>query len=74
VLGEFSHVSPNATLGGGAVLGAFSQLGLGAVILPGIRVGSRTIVGAGAVVTSDLPDDVVAVGVPARVLRSRTEK
>jgi maltose O-acetyltransferase len=42
-------------------------LGGGVVVCPGITIGDNTVVGAGAVVTRDLPADVVAVGVPARV-------
>jgi maltose O-acetyltransferase len=45
-------------------------LGGGAIVCPGVTIGDDTIVGAGAVVTRDLPAGVVAVGVPATVLRS----
>jgi len=45
-------------------------LGGGAIILPGISIGENTVVGAGAVVTKDLPANVIAVGNPARVIRS----
>jgi maltose O-acetyltransferase len=45
-------------------------IGGGAIILPGVTVGENTVVGAGAVVTRDLPANVVAVGNPARVIRS----
>ena len=45
-------------------------LGGGAIVLPGVTIGANTVVGAGAVVTRDLPADVVAVGNPARVVRS----
>jgi acetyltransferase-like isoleucine patch superfamily enzyme len=55
----------------GIVLGDDVWLGAGAKVLDGVRIGSRVAVGAGAVVTQDLPDGVVAVGVPARVLRER---
>ena len=44
-----------------------ASIGSGAVILCGITIGVRAMVGAGAVVTSDVPDDAVVVGVPARV-------
>jgi maltose O-acetyltransferase len=45
-------------------------LGGGAIILPGISVGENTVVGAGSVVTKSLPANVVAVGNPARVIRT----
>jgi len=55
----------------GITLGDDVWLGAGAKVLDGVTIGSRVAVGAGAVVTSDLPDGVVAVGVPARVVRER---
>jgi maltose O-acetyltransferase len=45
-------------------------LGGGVIILPGVSIGENTVVGAGAVVTRDLPANVVALGNPARVIRS----
>ena len=68
-IGDYAHVAPRAAMGGASRLGAFSHLGLGAVVLQCIHVGSHTIVGAGAVVVKDLPDGVVAIGVPARIRR-----
>ena len=44
-------------------------IGAGAVILPGVTIGDNTVIGAGAVVTKDIPANVVALGVPARVVR-----
>ncbi len=71
VVGDFAHVSPNATMGGGARLGRSSQLGIGGTMLPRVCVGDMTIVGGGAVVPRDLPANVIAMGVPARVTRPR---
>ncbi len=51
------------------VIGAGSWLGTNTVVLPGVTIGRHVAVGAGSVVTSDLPDNAVAVGVPARVVR-----
>ena len=70
---DYAHVAPNATMAGASRLGAFSHLGAGAILLQGVRVGSDTIVGAGAVVTKNLPDQVVAIGVPARIHRHLEE-
>ena len=44
-------------------------LGGGVVVLPGVTIGQDTVVGAGTVVVRDLPDGVVAVGNPARIIR-----
>lgn len=44
-------------------------VGGGAIILPGVRIGSRSVIGAGSVVTRDVPEGVLAVGNPCRVLR-----
>jgi maltose O-acetyltransferase len=45
-------------------------LGGGVIVLPGVTIGRDTVVGAGAVVTNDLPAGVVALGNPARVIRT----
>jgi maltose O-acetyltransferase len=52
------------------VIGDNVWLGGGVIVLPGVTIGGNTVVGAGAVVTRDLPANVVAVGNPARVVRS----
>lgn len=52
-------------------IGAGSDLGVGCTVLPGVTIGRGVQVAAGAVVTNDLPDFAVAVGAPARVVRTR---
>jgi maltose O-acetyltransferase len=47
-------------------------LGGGVIVCPGVTIGADTVVAAGAVVTRDLPPGVLAVGAPARVVRSLT--
>lgn len=49
-------------------------IGGGAVICPGVTIGNRCVIGAGAVVTKDIPDDSLAVGNPARVIRKIDNK
>ena len=44
-------------------------IGANAVVLPGVTIGENSVIGAGSVVTKDIPENVVAVGNPCRVLR-----
>jgi galactoside O-acetyltransferase len=48
-------------------------IGAGAVILPGITIGDNSVIAAGAVVTKDIPANVVAGGVPAKVIKEIPE-
>ena len=47
--------------------------GQNAMVMPGVTIGNNVIIGAGAIVTRDIPDNVVAVGVPAKVIKSVDE-
>jgi UDP-2-acetamido-3-amino-2,3-dideoxy-glucuronate N-acetyltransferase len=48
-----------------------ASIGAGATISPGVEIGENALIGAGSVVTKNIPDNAVAVGVPARVVGSR---
>ena len=50
-------------------VGENTWIGAGVIIVPGVRIGKNTVIGGGSVVTKDIPDNVVAVGNPCRVLR-----
>ncbi|WP_019549382.1 sugar O-acetyltransferase [Streptomyces sulphureus] len=52
------------------VIGDNVWLGGGAIVLPGVTIGENSVIGAGSVVTKDVAADVLAVGNPARVVRS----
>ena len=54
-------------------IGKNCWIAAGVLIMPGITIGDNVIIGAGAVVTKDLPDNVIAVGNPARILREINE-
>ncbi|MCD6555199.1 MAG: acetyltransferase [Anaerolineae bacterium] len=71
IVGSGAQLCPRATLGGASHIGDQAFIGTGASVLPGVSVGCRAIVGANAVVTQDLPSDVTAVGVPARIIKRR---
>ncbi len=66
-LADFVHISPGVHLAGDCHIGEMAHIGIGACVLPNLSVGPRSTIGAGAVVTRDIPDDVIAVGVPAKV-------
>jgi len=53
-------------------VGEGALLGAGSIVLPGVNIGKWCVIGAGSVVTKDIPDDVVTVGIPARILKKKT--
>lgn len=55
-------------------IGKNCWIGAGAIILPGITIGDNSVIGAGSVVTKDIPDNVVAVGNPCKVLRKISDR
>ena len=50
-------------------IGENTWIGAGVIIVPGVRIGKNSVIGGGSVVTKDIPDNVIAVGNPCRVLR-----
>ncbi len=57
---------------GGILIEDDAWLSFGVTVLDGVHIGKGAIIGAGAVVTSDISSDAIAVGVPARVINTRT--
>lgn len=51
-----------------------SWIGANSIILPGVTIGENAVIGAGSIVTKSVPDKMVAVGNPAKVVRSITKK
>lgn len=73
-IGENSVISSMVNMGGGCIVGENSYIGMGALIKEGIKIGSNSIVGMGSVVYNDIPDGVIALGNPARVMRNNTDQ
>ncbi len=82
IIGSNCDIRQNVTFGGNfnkespegrtqPKLGDNISVGAGAVILGPIKVGSYSIIGANSVVNRDVPDNVIVLGVPAKILRSR---
>ncbi len=68
IIGKGSFLSQGVNVGASIHIGEKSFLGIASTIMTGIKeIGRNTVVGAGAVVIRDLPDNVVAAGVPAKI-------
>ena len=68
---KFSSISAGSVTGGYVKLGKFSAITLGVTILDRIEIGENTVVGSGSLVVKSLPDNVLAYGNPAKVIRER---
>lgn len=52
------------------VIGKYCQIGARSMIMPGIKIGDHSVIGAGSIVTKDVPPHSIAVGNPAKVIRT----
>ncbi|RDI58377.1 acetyltransferase [Flavobacterium glaciei] len=69
IINEFVELSPNVTLLGHVVVGSFTQIGASTTVLPKVMIGKNVIIGAGSVVTKDIPDNCIAYGIPAKIIK-----
>lgn len=72
-IGDHTSVQAGANVAGSCRIGDGVFVGMGVQVVDHRSVGSHSVLGAGAVVTKDLPEGVVAVGVPARIVREGVE-
>lgn len=70
LIGDFSHISPNAVLAGGVSLGKHGWVGACASVRQLLQIGEAATVGMGAVVVCNVPAGSVVAGNPARALKS----
>ncbi len=69
IIGDFVHIAPGSHTGGTVKVKKGAFLGVGVSVIPGKTIGNWAVIGAGASVITDIPDNVTAVGVPARVIK-----
>lgn len=73
-IGDGAHICPGAHLAGNVTVGRAAWIGIGSAVIEGIKIGAGAMIGASAAVVRDVPANVLAVGVPACVVRKLTGK
>lgn len=73
-IGNFVTIGPGTNIGGNVKIGNESWISIGATIINSINIGKKSYIGAGSVVTNDIPDNVLAYGVPARPVRKLNDQ
>lgn len=71
IIGPHAHIAPGSSLGGEVVVEEEAMVGIGATVLPRTRICARALLGAGSTAFRDLPEDCVAVGIPAKVIKKK---
>lgn len=71
IIGDYASISAGSITGGFVELKKFSAITLGVTIIDRLIIGENTVVGSGSLVIKNLPDNVLAYGNPARIIRSR---
>lgn len=74
ILGDHCVVSSLVNIGGASTVGESSYLGMGVQIKEVTQIGKEVIIGMGSVVYNDIPDEMIALGNPARPMRKNVDK
>lgn len=69
----YRHLVPDLEITKPIIVGNDVYIGNNVIILPGVTIGNNVVIGAGAIVSKDITDNSVAVGVPARVIKTADE-
>jgi sugar O-acyltransferase (sialic acid O-acetyltransferase NeuD family) len=72
-IGYCSSIAPGTIVGGNVKIGEFTAIGLGAHLIHGISIGKHSIIGAASGVIHNVPDYVVSIGIPAKIIKNRKE-
>jgi sugar O-acyltransferase (sialic acid O-acetyltransferase NeuD family) len=68
-LENHTQICPGANLAGEVTVRESAFIGTGAIVNPGVSIGKDSIIGSGSVVITDIPDNVLAVGNPAKIIK-----
>lgn len=67
-----AHIASGVQLAGCVEVGEKTLVGIGATVIPYIKIGENSVIGAGSVVLNDILDNVVAAGIPAKIIKERS--
>lgn len=70
IIGPFTEICPGTNISGNVKIGKETFIGTNVAILPNISIGDNVIIGAGTMVNKDIPNNSLAVGVPAVIKKS----
>lgn len=68
-IGNYVNISPGSKTMGGVKIRDYTWISGGVIIRENLNIGKNSVVGLGSIVTKNIPDNVVAYGVPAKVMR-----
>ncbi len=70
-IGDYCHIAPGVHISGAVNIGELSFIGIGATMIQGIKIGRNVTIGAGSVILKDIPDNVIIVGNPAKIIKNK---
>ena len=70
IIGENTSINPGSNIAGNVIIGKNCQIGIGSTILDNIMIGDNVIIGAGSVVTKNIPSNVIAYGIPCKIIKT----
>lgn len=70
IVNDFVSINPGVNVAGFCNIGEGTVLGIGTNVVDGITIGKNVIIGAGSLVTRNIPDNVLAYGVPCKIIKN----
>jgi UDP-perosamine 4-acetyltransferase len=66
---DHCHIAPGVHISGSVEIEELTFIGIGSIIIQGLKIGKKVTIGAGSVIISNIPDNVIVVGNPAKIIK-----